>query len=226
VNRSPAIYLSQLPYDPVVRLHVGGSLWSFVYICRQTIISESNAIWVMVSRMEDMAQVFSAAANPQRLSIMKLLADQKQVVFSEILKKLGLTSGNLGFHLKELMGSRLVEKKNGDSYVLTDLGLRLMVWTGKVNRRQERQLDMQESVGYMDIMNPMRRFRQSPGTNMEWLGGFLVFIGILTLVLGLDVAVIGVMLAAGCGTLAGGGVLNYLAGIKALNAYQAQRGSK
>jgi hypothetical protein len=177
----------------------------------------------MGSRMEDMAQVFSAAANPQRLSIMKLLADQKEVVFSDILKKLGLTSGNLGFHLKELLGSKLVEKKDGDCYALTDLGLRLMVWTGKVSKKQKQYLDMQERIKYMDIMNPMRWYRQSPGTNMEWLGGFLIFVGILGIILSFGVNLIGILLAAGCVTLGAGGVLNYLAGIQGLKAYESQR---
>jgi hypothetical protein len=72
----------------------------------------------------------------------------------------------------------LVEKKDGDYYTLTELGLRLMVWTGKVSRRQSEYLDMQERIKRMDLMNPMRRYRQSPGANMEWLGGFLIFIGI------------------------------------------------
>ena len=176
--------------------------------------------------MEDMAsmvRVFSAAANPQRLSIMELLVHQEKVLYSEMMKKLNLTSGNLGFHVKELMDSKLVEKKNGDSYALTDLGWKLMDWAGKVTRRQRDLLERLDYQKYRDAVSPIGKYMHHPGSNLEWLGGALVLIGVLSIILGAGVILVGILLAAGCATALGGGALNYLAGVQALRAHQEER---
>jgi len=175
-----------------------------------------------VNSVQDITRVFAAAANPQRLSIMELLAEQKKVVYSDIMRKLKLTSGNLGFHLKELMDSELVEKKNSDSYSLTDLGLRLMAWAGKVESREERLLKARDYERYMNMRHPLRKYRQHPGNSVEWLGGFIVIIGIGSIILGADLPVIGILIAAGCATALGGAILNHLAGVQALKAHQEE----
>ena len=174
--------------------------------------------------MEDPTRTFAAAANPQRLSILKLLADQKQVAFTDILRKLGFTPGNLGFHLKELVDANLVEKRNGDAYVLTDLGLSLMVWAGKTQRRDLRAREMREHLKYIDSRYPLRRYSQTPGRDIEWLGGIIVVVGIGALLMGASALVIGILIGAGCATAFGGASLNYLAGTQALKMLQSKPG--
>jgi len=130
----------------------------------------------------DLAKLLAAASNPQRLSILKILAEDPQVGFTEIMKKTGLTSGNLGFHLKELLESRLVEKKNSDRYRLTDAGLSLMDWAGQIDRGEVYKRKLKERVEMKNILDPLRLYRTHPGRGSFRLGVLAVIVGILLVV--------------------------------------------
>ena len=107
----------------------------------------------------DLAKLFAAASNAQRLAILRILAENRQVAFTEIMTKTGLTSGNLGFHLKEFLKSGLVEKKNSDKYSLTDTGISLMRWAGQADQGEAYRQALKRRAEIRDLRDPLRIYR-------------------------------------------------------------------
>jgi len=69
--------------------------------------------------------VFQALASTERREIIRVIRSREGgATYSEILGELGLTTGNINYHLKQLEG--LVEKDEERKYRLTPLGERAM----------------------------------------------------------------------------------------------------
>ncbi len=69
--------------------------------------------------------VFQALASQERREIIRVIRSREGgATYSEILGELGLTTGNLNYHLKQLEG--LIEKDEERRYRLTPLGERAM----------------------------------------------------------------------------------------------------
>ena len=168
--------------------------------------------------MTDESLIFSAVSNPQRLKIVTHIASRGEVVFSDIMKKFDLASGSVGFHLKELSEAGLIEKKNGDSYVLTEMGSSLVSWlksTGKKFReRREREellehtFEWQTIKAMKDPLSKVREFTKT-GTPLEWLGGLILLIGVAMVALSAQPVLLDVLFASGCATAISGAVINY-----------------
>ena len=176
--------------------------------------------------MQDPGKVFAAAGNPQRLSILQLLGEDGLVVYSDIMKKMGIVSGSLGFHLKELLESGLVEKKNGDKYALSDLGVSLMSWCGKADQNEEARRHLREKMEWRNIRDPLRPYRQHPGRGLFRFGIILVMIGVLAVAGGQDALMVGILLACGTASAVAGSFFEYLAGRAALQMSRPQQARK
>jgi DNA-binding transcriptional ArsR family regulator len=80
---------------------------------------------VKSNRKEVEEVVFQALASQERREIMRVVRSREGgAIYSEILGELGLTTGNLNYHLKQLGG--LLEKDEERRYRLTPLGERAM----------------------------------------------------------------------------------------------------
>ena len=76
---------------------------------------------------------------------------------------------------------------------------------------ERRQRDLRRRMDYQkyrDAVSPLGKYMRHLGGNLEWLGGVLALIGIVSIVLGAGVVLIAILLAAGCTTALGGASLN------------------
>ena len=64
--------------------------------------------------------IFQALSANERREILKIIAREQAVTYTEILGELNMTTGNLNYHLKQLEG--FIEKDENGRYLVTPLG--------------------------------------------------------------------------------------------------------
>jgi len=135
----------------------------------------------MENRREDVEElIIQGLGHRERRNILKIISvAPKGAVYSEILGELGLNTGRMNYHLKQLEG--LVERDGDRRYHLTPLGKRALTVLGSMTD------DLED--GYEEYLTQARVPRGSGFTNWanRWfaifvMGTFTAFLGLVTFV--------------------------------------------
>ena len=135
----------------------------------------------MENRREDVEElIIQGLGHRERRNILKIISvAPKGAVYSEILGELGLNTGRMNYHLKQLEG--LIERDGDRRYHLTPLGKRALTVLGSMTDDLEN--------GYEDYLTQARVPRGSGFITWvnRWfallvMGTFTAFLGLVTLV--------------------------------------------
>ena len=79
--------------------------------------------------MQDIVKILRIIGNEVRMQIIKLLYNEGELSYGELMQKIGIArdkSGKFGYHLRQLIDNRIIEiDRNTGKYRLTDLGFKI-----------------------------------------------------------------------------------------------------
>ncbi len=114
--------------------------------------------------------ILSLLYNPTRLAILRRLSEAGKAAYSDIMDSVDYiqplnSTGNLNYHLKFLLKSRVIEK-NGAVYRLTDTGNAILHF---IDETESRWHDLQRSLSgdTMNIIQCAEQFEEETGVKME-----------------------------------------------------------
>ncbi len=116
----------------------------------------------MVNSSDEVEKVlFQALAHPMRRTIIKVMdANPKGMLYTELIMELGLSTGKLNYHLKQLEG--IVEKNEEQRYVLTSFGKKalnqLKLARQEIGKEDERYVKIAERAQDTNLEPTVKTF--------------------------------------------------------------------
>jgi hypothetical protein len=78
--------------------------------------------FIELARSEDISRFCSNFSSPEKLKIIRAMIKEGSLTQKEVLERTDLTQGQFYHHIKELVGSKLIEKLKQDKYDLSPMG--------------------------------------------------------------------------------------------------------
>ncbi|NPE08535.1 MAG: PH domain-containing protein [Asgard group archaeon] len=109
--------------------------------------------------------VLRAISHELRRKMLFLIRDNTSQSYTELLRKLWLSTGKLNFHLKQLTG--IIEKQEDGFYVLTKIGEQAVNILEQINSMSENK-EQVEILKKISISTSLKQFNPAPEIKRKW----------------------------------------------------------